>query len=277
MSGDFSHISALVLAGERPGRDPWLVAEGVDSKADIPVAGQSMLDHVLAALGCSGLARPIRIAGAKPAARARLATGHGVGSLEHLPACAGPAASALAGLEAVGRYPLLVTTSDHPLLTPSIITAFVTAALDSNADLAVGLATKETIEAEYPDVRRTYFPVGGRRVSGCNLFLVTSSLAKGAIAFWAQAEADRKHPLRLARRFGLLNALALLRPGVSLDQVFGIVSRRLGCTIRPVLLAEAAAAIDVDKPGDLSLVRAIMAEPSEAQVTKANDHRAQHG
>ena len=43
-------ITALVLAGSRPGPDPLLAGTGLATKTLLPVAGQPMLAHVLAAL-----------------------------------------------------------------------------------------------------------------------------------------------------------------------------------------------------------------------------------
>ncbi len=252
-------VSVLVLAGERPAPSRLCQQEGVASKAEIAINDRAMLDHVLGALGDSGLEPPVHIAGAHETTRARLSGSATGARLEYLPAQpGGPAASVAAAMEAIGRFPLLVTTCDHPLLTPAIIADFLDASLASGADLTFGLATRATIEAAYPEAVRTYFPIGGAKVSGCNLFLLTSPRAGKAIDFWRQAEHDRKHPARIARRFGLLSALRILRPGISMDSVFRVLSRRLGCSLSPVMLDHAHAAIDVDKPEDLALVRAIM-------------------
>lgn len=262
MSLDLSGISALILAGEREGPNLLLRSEAAVSKAEIDIGGRPMLDHVLASVRESGLAQPLYLAGSHETTRARLSgseTGRGI---EHLPAGPGPAASVLSSLDRIGRYPLLVTTSDHPLLSPGMIRVFIERSLASGADLTVGLASRTTIEAVYPDAARTYFPIGGQKVSGCNLFLLTSPEAMKAIRFWTEAEADRKHPARIARRFGFLNALRMLRPGISFENVFRVLSRRLGCSVKPVLLDQAEAAIDVDKPEDLALVRKIMARES---------------
>ena len=259
MSPDLSGISVLVLAGERAGPNPLLEAEKAVNKAEIDIAGRPMLDHVLGSVRQSGLAEPLYLAGAHETTRARLDAGQAGQGIEHLPAGPGPAASVLACLDTIGRYPLLVTTSDHPLLSPAMIRDFIRRSRASGADLAVGLARRETIEAAYPDAARTYFPIGGQRVSGCNLFFLASPDARKAIGFWTEAEADRKRPARIALRFGLLNALRMLRPGASFDGVFRVLSARLGCSVKPVLLDQAEAAIDVDKPEDLVLVRAIMA------------------
>ena len=258
MSADLSDISVLVLAGERAGPNPLLQAEAVASKAEIEINGQPMLNHVLTAIRASGLAHPLYIAGVHQMTRERLFADGAGGEIEYLPAAMGPAATVLGSLDAIAHFPVLVTTCDHPLLTRDMIEDFAKASLTSGADLTIGLADKGTIEAAYPAASRTYFPIGGRKVSGCNLFLATSPAAIKAIRFWTEAEADRKHPARIARRFGIFNALRALRPGVSLEGVFRILSGRLGCIVRPVLMKQAEAAIDVDKPEDLALVRQIM-------------------
>ena len=125
MSLDLSGISALILAGEREGPNLLLQSETAVSKAEIDIGGRPMLDHVLAAVRESGLAQPLYLAGGHETTRARLSgseTGRGI---EHLPAGPGPAASVLSSLDRIGRYPLLVTTSDHPLLSPGMIRVFI--------------------------------------------------------------------------------------------------------------------------------------------------------
>jgi len=249
----------LVLAGERGGMDALRSREGVASKSDILIEHRPMLDWVLDAVAGSGVAKACTIVGAGETTRAGLGARELPLAISHLPGSDGPAASILSALETGIDYPLLVTTSDHPLLTPQMIRHFVAEAMASGADLSIGLADKPTIEASYPHVSRTYFPVGGRRVSGCNLFFLKSARAGGVIDFWRDAERDRKTPARIAWRFGLLNGLRLIRPGVSFDGVFRILSSRLDCKIAPVILPFAEAAIDVDKPTDLDLVRRILA------------------
>ena len=55
-----------------------------------------------------------------------------------------------------------------------------------------------------------------------------------------------------------LSALGLL----TLDQAMRMASRRLGAGVAPVLMPQAEAAIDVDKPADLALVRRIVGAPA---------------
>lgn len=259
MAAEVSRLNVLVLAGERGRMDALREQEDVTSKSDIMIQGKPMLVRVLEAVAGSGLVQSCTVVGAAGTTKAGVAGAGLPMTVSHLPGADGPASSILSALDAGTDYPLLVTTSDHPLLTPDILQRFAREAMATGADLAIGFADKPTIQAAYPDVARTYFPIGGRKVSGCNLFFLRSADAVPVIEFWTRAEQDRKRPHRIAWRFGLLSGLRLIRPGVSFEGVFRILSRRLGCAIAPVMLPDAEAAIDVDKPGDLDLVRRILA------------------
>ena len=81
--------------------------------------------------------------------------------------------------------------------------------------------------------------------------------------FWQAAEADRKRPWRIAWRFGIVPALRILVGRAPLEKTFAIASRQLGVRARPILLPFADAAVDVDKPSDLTLVSRIL----EARAT----------
>ncbi|MBB4659293.1 NTP transferase domain-containing protein [Parvularcula dongshanensis] len=238
--------SALVLAGRRGGDDPLLAAHpGLATKALLPVAGRPMVERVLEALDgfdvwISGLT-------AEEAPARHIA-----------PPAASPASAVLAAAEAGAPLPLLVTTADHALLTRELVDAFVTQAKASGADLCVGLTRREAIEARFPGVSRTYLRFRGAEVSGCNLFYLANERGLEGVRFWRRAEADRKRPLRLARRIGpsVLVAYALKR--LTLGGLFEHASRRLGANVAPILLADGAAAVDVDKPSDLALVEAVL-------------------
>lgn len=258
MSDAAAKVQALVLAGARASGDPLAAAHGVESKALIDIGGEPMLARVLHALGQSD-----RLAGAPLVtglAQATLDTARGgVDAMAAPAAIGGPAASVLGAIDGGARLPLLVTTCDHALLTPEMVQHFLSAALDGGADLSIGFATRETIQAKYPDTRRTYLPFGGAPVSGCNLFLIASPEALKVIRFWRQAEQDRKKPWKVALRFGPFTALRLLVGKPSADRAFAILSRRFGARIAPVLLPFADAAVDVDSEADLALVRRVLA------------------
>ena len=250
---------ALVLAGARASGDALALAHGVDSKALIDIGGEPMLSRVLRALDQSPRLREAPYVSGLSSEVLRQASG-GIEARSAPSVAGGPAASLLGVIEGGIPLPLLVTTCDHALLTADMVNHFVEEALRSGADLAIGLASKATIQASYPNTKRTYIPFGGAPMSGCNLFFIGSPEALKVIRFWRQAEQDRKKPLRIVWRFGLITALRLLigRPGA--EHAFKLISGRLGARIAVVKMPFAEAAIDVDSQADLDLVKSIISQ-----------------
>lgn len=250
---------ALVLAGARAGGDALAMAHGVQSKALINIGGAPMLSSVLRSLMQSGrLCTAPYVSGLEPEVLEE--AGGGIPAQRAQSVSGGPASSLLGAIEGGIQLPLLVTTCDHALLTSEMVDHFVGEAIRGGADLTVGLASKETIQASYPQTRRTYIPFGGAPMSGCNLFFIRSSEALKIIRFWQQAEQDRKKPWKIAWRFGPVTALRLLIGRPDVHRAFQMISARLGARAGVVVMPFAEAAIDVDSQADLELVRSILAD-----------------
>lgn len=254
--------SVLILAGLRHEECPLSSQAGVVSKALIELAGVRMIDHVLRALrDASDLTGTIWVSGLPIE---RIAEGlpddltEFSGRLVQAPTRDGPATAALAILEGGATLPLLITTCDHPLLSPNMISYFIREARGAQSDFSVGLAPRSVIAPAYPHVKRTYIKLGGMGYSGCNLFYVARDKGRRAIAFWQDVGRDRKKPLKIAGRFGYGALIRMLTGRLGLNGAFEYGSRRVGAHITPVLIPIAEAAIDVDKPSDLALVREIL-------------------
>lgn len=255
-------MNALILAGSRGPGDPMAKAAGVSHKALLPVAGVPMLQRVVEAVRATpGVARlhvcieDADVIHQLPELQALRAAG----TLEVVPAAESPAASVAAALRRIDlATPLLVTTGDHPLLTPAILQRFLEAA-PTDCDLAVALAPSDIVSAAYPGAIRTFYRLGKKRFSGCNLFLVRSPNAARIAEFWRRLEAHRKRPLRLIWNVGPLALVRIVLGLMDAEQAFAHLSRKAGAVIRPVELPFAEAAIDVDKPADLELAERILA------------------
>lgn len=239
---------AIILAGQRPGPDALCDHAGVAFKADIPICGIAMVERVATALRGAGIRAPFALSG-YPEPKA---------GFERVEGGRGPADSALMAASE-GRFPILLTTCDHALLTAEMVENFVTQSHESGADFTVGLATESVIQAVYPTTTRTYLRFADVAVSGCNLFYLANENALDAIRFWRVAQNFRKDPLKLARTVGLGLGLKYASGRLTLDGAFEAVSKKLKITASPVLLPFAEAAIDVDKPSDLALVEDILA------------------
>lgn len=257
----------VVLAGERPGGSPMAQAFAVPAGVLVPVAGKSCLSRVLEALGQTASVADGLVVG--PAfdvvqASAELRQRLQADRFPWREPASGPAASALAGVDSVGEWPILITAGDHALLTPEIVEWFCVAAADENADVVVGLVPYTEVQAAYPESRRTVLRFSDRPCCGSNLFAMKSPRGRRALQFWTALEADRKKPWRIARKLGLSVAIRYLLRGLTVDQAFKEVSRKMGCTVRPVLVPYARAAVDVDSPADRELAEAILSDAGPA-------------
>jgi hypothetical protein len=119
------------------------------------------------------------------------------------------------------------------------------------------LAERGRVEAAAPDTQRTWLKFADGQWSGCNLFLLASPAAERAIAAWKQVEADRKRPWRIARRLGIGTLWSYWRGKLTLAEAVARLGHTLGVEATLVPASDGRAAIDVDKPEDLALVRRI--------------------
>ena len=242
-------LTALVLAGSRPGADdPVATAEGIPHKVLATVAGRTLLERVVRALEETGAAQ-IAVSANHPAVEAE-ARRLGV---TLLPTARGPSESVALAFERFGA-PLLVTTADHGLLEAGWVREIV-AGTPAGADVSLMLARRDLVEQAAPGSRRTWLSFADGQWSGCNLFLLATAGASKALAAWKQVEADRKRPWRIARRLGIGTLWSYWRGKLALSEALARLGRQLGVTAALVPASDGRAAVDVDKPEDLALVR----------------------
>nr|WP_247887329.1 nucleotidyltransferase family protein [Azospirillum sp. SYSU D00513] len=250
------------MAGSRGPADPVAADAGVSHKAMATVGGVPMLVRVVRTLlAVPRVGRQIVVI-----ERPELVLDHpelaplvAAGRLSVVPAAPSPSRSVLAALDSVpDSFPCLVTTADHPLLTPAMVEHFWTH-LPEGAAAAAGLARSETIQAAYPETRRTYLRFRGAAYSGCNLFAFRSEAARGAVTFWRRVEQDRKKPWRMIRLLGIPVLLSFLLGRLTIASALDRLGRLTGAPLGIVDMPFAEAAIDVDKPSDRALAEAILA------------------
>jgi GTP:adenosylcobinamide-phosphate guanylyltransferase len=254
-------FTAIVLAGSRGTTDPVAASQGLPHKCLVKAAGVPMLCRVLdALLATPSIGRAIVVLqqaatlAQDPDVADRLRTGR----VELLEGSTTPSLSVAHVLTSAAGYPWLVTTADHPLLTPQLIEYLCRAASASGADVAAGLTGSRVVLASYPQSHRTWLRFSDERYSGANLFALMTPRAELAVRFWRRIEQERKRPWRMAMAFGLGTLAAYLLRRLSLDDAMQRISGVIGCTCRAIPLPFAEAAIDVDKPADLELVESIL-------------------
>lgn len=252
-------LTALVLAGTRPGGDPLATYARVSHKALIEIGGRTMIERVVGALAQVPQITRIVIAIDRPEIVAGLvnATPAGGGpAVSTMPTGAGPSASVAVALDRLAT-PLLVTTADHALLEPGWVREFLDGC-PPELDAAVALAREQAVRAAVPETQRTYLRFADAHYSGCNLFLLRRPASKGVVAFWQQLEAERKRPVRMLGRLGFGFALRYAVGRLTIGQAMARLSRLTGAQVGIVEMRDGRAAIDVDKPADLELVRKLV-------------------
>ena len=247
--------TAVVLAGSRPGTDPFAERHGVDLKALIPVGGKPMVRRPVEVLLESGSIGEVivlaqqteRISAVLPAdSKLRVqASGKTIAAtLEML--C----------LDRNVRWPLLVTTADHALLDPAMVEEFCSRA--GGVDLAIGVVERATLLERLPQSQRTWLRFRGGAYSGANLFALGGPKVLPALELWRSVEQDRKKVWTLLWGLGPMTFLGAVLRLRTLDQTLRRIGRKLGLSIRAVELSDPLAAVDVDKPADHTLVELIL-------------------
>lgn len=252
--------TAVVLAGQRPGTDPLAEAFGTWAKALVRIQGEAMLSRVVRTLlDVPEIGRILVLAQETE----RLREDGDVGWMTDHPrvrfhtSLDGISTSLIAVTRSgEARWPLLVTTADHPLLTPETVRAFLAR---SHGGITAGVVERKVLLARYPESRRTWLRFRGGAYTGANLFALSGARAEPLLELWSSIEQDRKKAWRIAARCGPWLLLRALTRTISLEQAMAKVARRLGSEARPVVLDDPEAGIDVDKADDHVLAEAILA------------------
>ncbi len=257
----------MLLAGERPGGDPLAGAFGLKAKALIPVAGEPMFGRVVATLLATPDIARIVILAQEPdnlltdqtawiAEEPRVAfarSGSGIST----------SVAAVAGSE-IAPWPVLVTTADHPLLSPEILSEFMENSQE--CDVCVGVVERGTLTKSYPENKRTWLRFSDGDYSGANLFALRGERAGAALTLWSRVEANRKEVFKLFWKIGPVLGIRAMTRTISLGNVLKKVGKTISIHATFVALSSAEAAIDVDKWSDLQLVEKILTERRAAGV-----------
>lgn len=248
--------TAILLAGSRPGRDPFAESFGVEIKALIPVAGEPMVRRPLRALLDAPQVGRIIVLSQAPERIAQFVPGD---PRIEFRTSKGTIAETILELmnDASVPWPLLVTTADHALLDPATISGFCHGAAAN--DLAVGVVERANLMRRLPESKRTWLKFRGGAYTGANLFALASPKVAPAIELWRSVEQDRKKGWRLVALLGPLTLVAAALRVLTIDAVLTRLGRKLGLRVAAVRLSNPLAGVDVDKPQDHALVEAIIA------------------
>ncbi|HWI86324.1 MAG TPA: NTP transferase domain-containing protein [Sphingomonas sp.] len=250
-------FTAIVLAAQRAGEINALAHSfGITHKCLVPVAGQPLIRHVVAALAATPGLHEVRISVEPelvPQVRAAMA-GIAV-DLIFMPPADNLADSVYGCVQGVTE-PVIVTTADNVLLLPESVTAMLRALGD--ADGAIALAARHSVLTAHPEGQRRFYRFADDHYSNCNLYAIAGPKALTLVEAFRSGGRFKKNPRRLIMTMGLFNLLLLLLGRVSLRGAAKRIGQRFGIRLAAVVLRDGSQAIDVDNARSHSVAEQLL-------------------
>jgi CTP:molybdopterin cytidylyltransferase MocA len=249
-------VVTVVSAGWSPKEDDPLIeyTQG-KSKALIPIAGKPMIAHVVDALAGSRYIQNIVIVALNPGEVQFTVP------VEYVPDAGDLISNAEAGLQyALDNYPdldaVLLSSSDVPTVTSSIVDAFIEACFETEHDLYYSIVKRSVMEARFPGSRRSFVHLREGDFAGGDIILMRPSLVVDRRDLWEDLAGARKSALSQARMLGLGTFLKLLIHRLSIADAERRARKVLNVNGRAIPFPHAEIGMDVDKPHQLEIVRA---------------------
>ena len=251
-------MDAIVTAGGIPLPEDRLYSETRGhSKALLDIAGKPMIQWVLDALSAAksvdniivvGLTDKTQLVCSKPV--------HYVPSrgkiLDNL------RAGAEKSLELGKQHKhVLFVSSDIPAISAEMVDWVISAAMQSDGDVYYNVITRQAMEKRFPDSHRTYVHLKDMEVTGgdMNVARTKTVTQKGEDGFLESIFDSRKNPLKQASLVGFGTLFLLLFRRLTLEELAARTLTRLGLTGRVIVCPYAEVGMDVDKPGQLEILR----------------------
>jgi GTP:adenosylcobinamide-phosphate guanylyltransferase len=247
-------MTAVVLAGGPPD-DVAALQPGAPNKAFVEIAGVPLVARVLQQLRASArIARIIVVA--PPSAQGHPALRLADERRDDGARIRISLRNGLAGLPP--DDPILVSTSDLPVLTVASIDDFIERARATDADVAYGCVEKRAHEAAFPGVPHTWARLRDGTYCGGGFIAIKPRALPQLERFIERLGAARKNPLQLASIFGW-DVLARFAFGrLSIDAAERRASQILAAPVRAIVSPYAETAVNVDRAGDVAIAERLV-------------------
>ena len=256
-------MDALVVAGGIPkeGEPLYEYTQGMP-KALLDVAGKPMIQWMLDALSGSEKIDGVVVIGLDETADV-----HCKKIKAYVPNQGGLLENARAGMIKIlelnpDAKQVVVASSDIPAVTSEMVDWMVDNAKDSDLDLHYQVVTREVMEKRYPESNRSYIRLKDMEVCGGDMNVVRAMAVTANEERLERIIASRKSVFKQAALIGYGTLLLLLLGRLDKDGAIERVTKRMDITGKVVLSPYAEIAMDADKPHQLEILRADMAQES---------------
>jgi NDP-sugar pyrophosphorylase family protein len=248
-------VNVILLAGAA-NTGPLREVSPATNEALIDIGGKPMIQYVIDGLRQSKYVKRIVIV-APPGELEPHVKGE---NLEFVPSAGHIVDNILAAARVLPRdQQILIATCDIPLINGEIIDGLIDLCRKKPADLYYPIVEKSVGERKYPVVKRTYVHLREGTFTGGNLFLVNPEIIERTAPKVRRFLDYRKNPLRMVMLLGIsfLFRYLVLR-NLNLKELEEKVSQMWGLKGAVVICPWPEVGIDVDKPSDLQLARAVL-------------------
>lgn len=263
-------MDAIVTAGGIPRpEDPLYTYSHGDSKALIDVAGKPMVQWVLDALGQAKRVDNVIVVGLSPKSGVTCKKPlHYVSNQGRMLANIVTGINKALELNKKNQY-VLVVSSDIPAVKPEMVDWLIDTCMETKDDLYYGVCPRDVMEARFPNSRRTYTHLKNMDVCGADMNITHVRMATEHLDMWESLIGSRKSPLRQASLIGFGTLFALFTRRLTLEDAVERVCNRIGIKGRAIVWQHAEPCMDVDKPSQLELLRADLAEQQRKAAPRA--------
>ncbi len=260
-------MEAIITAGGIPEpKDPLYTLTQGGYKAMLEVGGKTMIRRVLDAVSASRHVERIIVIGlpltadlpcSKP-----LVLLPGQGSMTDN--------IRFAAADILQRDPnaqnAILFASDTPAITTPMVDWMAETVQAIDADILYTVIERSVMEGLFPGSRRSYTHLKDHEYCGGDAIGIKPTIATNQNPIWDRLTAARKNSFKQAALLGYDTLFMLMLRQVTLSEAAAMVSRRLGIRGAAIACPYAEMGMDVDKPHQLELVRALIASRKEARA-----------
>jgi len=263
-------MDAIVTAGGIPRpEDPLYTHSHGDSKALIDIAGKPMIQWVLDALGDAKQVDNVIIIGLSPKSGVTCKKPtHFVSNQGRMLANIVTGINKALEINKKNQY-VLIVSSDIPTLKPEMVDWLVETCMETKDDLYYGICPREVMEKRFPESKRTYTKLKDIELCGADINVTHVRMATEHLDLWEALIGSRKNALRQASMVGWDTFFQVATRSITLEKLVEKVCDRIGVKGRAIQWASAEPCMDVDKPHQLELLRADLAEQQRKSVVRA--------
>jgi CTP:molybdopterin cytidylyltransferase MocA len=249
-------MRSVILAGDRLGGNSLARIFGVENGVLVEILGKTSIQRVLESLDNCGSISDMTIVGLQDRSSV-LEDSFQKAIRDHnciwLPPEAGPSASAVKAVSTGEKYPCLLTTGDHALLTSDTISEFLETAQPMPGDFIVGLVPYPNVHKAFPQSKRTLLKFPEGVFCGSNLFLIKNQKGIRILEYWRKIETLRKKPWKISRYLGIRFLVGYILGRLTLEEALKTISNRAGAKLYHTIVSDPLAAIDIDSKADYDL------------------------